>query len=118
MAAVPVACFEKSKVKVCQAPAVVVKTSVSTDLLGSPWSSTFSRTGIPASGEKTRTDILVWLALKAILGVKPSCAAPVIVVPANTSEPAARTTLATMFAALVGSGARLESSAPPKPMKP
>ena len=56
--------------------------SVSTDLVGSAWSSTFRRTGMLASGDQTRTDILVSLAVNGMRETKPSPAAAVTVVPA------------------------------------
>ena len=73
---------------------------------------------MPASGDQTLTDIRVSFALNGIFGVKPNLAAAVTVVPAKVSEPAARTTLTTLLAALAGSATTLESSAPPKPIRP
>ena len=75
---------------------------------------------MPASGENTRTEMRVSVVLKGIFGLRPSCGAAVLVmvVPAKTSAPAARTTLTTWLAALAGSATMDESSAPPKPMKP
>ena len=69
----PAAWVAKLKVNVCQAPAAVVVVSVSTDLFGSAESSTFRRTGMPASGDQTRTVMRVSVTLNGILGEKPVC---------------------------------------------
>ena len=57
--AVPGASILKSNTKVSQAPAIVVLVRVSTLMAPFPASSAFNRTGVPASGDHTRTDIVV-----------------------------------------------------------
>ena len=112
----PVAWFAKSKVRVCQPPATVVVASVSTDTVLSAAFSTFSRTGMPASGDHTRTVIDVLPVENGMTGTEKF--SPVeTVVPAQISAPVALTTCATLFAALVGSATTVESSAPPKPVR-
>ena len=97
---------------------MVTVASVSTDFVGSPCSSTFKRTWIPAFGDHTLTDIFVLLAVKGILVEKPNSAAAVTVVPAHNSAAAVLITLATLLAALVGSATIDDCSAPPNPIKP
>ena len=117
----PVTWVAKLNVRVCQPAAVVTVASVSTDLAGSVLSSTFRRTGMPASGDHTRTDMRVSVVLNGIFVEKPRCTPPrvsVMVVPAKISAPAARTTRATLLAASVGSVTIVDASAPPKPTRP
>ena len=83
----PATLFLKSKVSVCQPPAKVVVVCVSTALVASVWSSIFKRTGMPASGDQTRTEILVSVAVNGTFGLKPSPAGAVIVVPAKGLNP-------------------------------
>ena len=112
----PAAWLAKSKVSVSQALATVVVASVSTDLVGSAASSTFSRTWMPASGDQTRTVIVVLLAVNSSAGTV--LFGPVdTVVPAHSWAVADLTTLATLLAAFVGSTTTVESSAPPKPVR-
>ena len=61
--------FAKSKTSVSHSSATVVTASVSTERLESAVSSTLSRTGVPAAGEYTRTDMRVlFLTIPAALG--------------------------------------------------
>ena len=67
---VPAAALARLKVKVCQ-PTTLVVASVSTDLLPSVMSSSFRRTGMPASGDQTRSVIVVAVLLKGMRGKPP-----------------------------------------------
>ena len=114
-AAVPAAWLAKLKLKVCQPPATVVVASVSTLLVGSAASSTFSRTGVPAVGDQTRTVMVLLVAVKPMVAMA-LLARFDTVVPAQSSAVALLMTRATLLAALLGSATTLESSAPPKPV--
>ncbi len=71
---------------------------------------------MPASGDQTRTDMRVSLAVKGSAGTEKF--GPVdTVVPAHNSAVADFTTLATRLAGSVGSATTAESSAPPKPVR-
>ena len=75
----PAAALAKLKLRVCQ-PTTVVAASVSTDLLPSAMSSSFSRIGMPASGDQTRTVIVVALLVKG-MRAKPPLATVTTVLP-------------------------------------
>ena len=99
-AAVPVAGMLKSKVKVSHWLATVVFTSVSTVMVLLAASSTFNRTGIFASGDHTRTEILVWVAENGTAFAKPAFP---IVTPAQVAAFTGFTTARTVLLELVGS---------------
>jgi len=99
---VPDAWLAKSNVSVSQAPATVVRVSVSTDCPGLAEFSAFRRIGIPASGDQTRAVIVVAVAVNGMTGTA-WLARVDTVVPAQTCAPASLTTRATLFEALVGS---------------
>ena len=113
-AAVPAAGVAKLKLSVCQPPATVVVASVSTLLVGSVASSTFSRTGVPAVGDQTRTVTTLLVAVKPMVGIL-SPASVEKVVPAHNSAVPLLTTLATLLVPPAGSATTVASSAPPKP---
>ena len=114
-AAVPAAGLAKLKTKVCQPAATVVVASASTVLVLSSAFSSFSRTGMPASGDQTRK-LMPWAVLVKGTVAMLSLAPVDTVVPAHTSDPAALTTLATLPLPLTGSVTRVAFSAPPKPV--
>ena len=114
-AGVPAAGTAKLKTSVCQPPATVVVASVSADWLLSAAFSTFNRTGMPASGDQTRSSSVLALAVNGRALI--DWLAPVDnVVPAQTSAPAAFSTRTTLPGTPSGSLTMAESSAPPKPV--
>ena len=113
-AAVPGAWLAKLNVNVCHPPATVVVANVSTDNVGSPAFSTFNSTGVPASGDHTRTVIDVFPAENGITGTA-KLASVDTVVPAQVSAPTPLTTRATRLAAFPGSATTVPS-APPNPV--
>ena len=117
-AAVPAAWLAKLKVNVSQVLTIVVVASVSTEMVGSAWSSTLSRTLMPACGEYTFTVIDLAVAANGIAVANPRVPSAVSVVPAQTSAIALFTTLATLLVPPAGSTTIVASSAPPKPSRP
>ena len=113
-AAVPAAWLAKLKVSVCQPLATVTVASVSTDRVRSAASSTLSRTGMPATGDHTRADIVVSV-LENGSRAMASLGHTTSVVPAQTSAVSLLTMRATLFVASVGSTTTVASPAPPNP---
>jgi len=73
---------------------------------------------MPASGDQTRTVMVVAASLNGIAVAKPAPAPFVIVVPAHNSAAPDLITLATILVASVGSISIEEASAPPNPINP
>ena len=104
----------KSKVSVSQSLATVVVASVSTEIAGSAEFSIFNLTWIPATGDQTRTVMVVLSASSGMTGIV-SFGPVETTVPANDAASADRFTWTTLLAASVGSTTTVESSAPLKP---
>ncbi len=115
IAAVPLASLAKSKVRVCHTPASVTVASVSTETVGSVRFSALRRTGIPASGDQTRTFIVVAPGSKGKASAKPITSPTVV--PAHNSAVPVFTDCITMLPALVGS-ITVSEAFPPKSAMP
>ena len=113
MGAVPVAWFAKLNTSVCQ-PMLVVVSSVSTEMVGTPACSALRRTITPAAGENTFTEMLVAPEAKGIGLAKPVVG--VMVVPAQVCAPLVFSVRKVLLVLSVGDGAKADEL-PPKSVK-